>query len=280
MTTPTFLAILTTAGQALYSAAVASGTPVQLTTMGVGDGNGNPTTPSAAQTSLVRQVWSNNLSSLSVSTTDSTLVYAELIVPPNQGGWSIREVGLYTGDGTLFAVANFPETYKPVVTDGTTRDLVIKFGLKLSNTSAVTLVIDASIVGATRAWVITTITPAYLFPGGTTGQILKKNSNADGDTSWSDPTASLNITINAVKEIQTATAGQDTFDLTVCTTVGVAIYVEGSREFDYTVLTGTRVQLARTLPAGTRVLFIQNEPNEPIKLRQIAAGYAYFLGQL
>lgn len=265
---------------ALYTAAVASGVPVQLTAMAVGDGNGNPTTPVATQTALVREVFRNNLSSLAVDSVDPTLMFAEFYIPPTTGGWAIREVGLYTASGVLFAVANFPDTYKPLTIDGSSRDLVIKFGLKLSNTAAVTLVVDASIVGATRAWVLATITSAYLIPGGTTGQVLKKRSNADGDTLWDDPSASLNIVVNAVKEIQTAAAGQDTFNLAVCTTVGIAIYVEGAREYDYTILTSTRVQLSRTLPAGARVLFVQNEPNEPVNLRKIAAGYAYFLGQL
>lgn len=277
---PTFSAILTNAGLALYTTAVASGVPVQLTAMAVGDGNGNPTTPVATQTALVREVFRNNLSSLSVDQVDPTLMFAELDIPPETGGWAIREVGIYTASGTLFAVANFPDTYKPLTSDGSSRDLVIKFGLKLANTSAVTLVIDASIVGATRAWVLATITPAYLFPGGTTGQVLKKNSNADGDTLWADPAASLNIVVNAIKEIQVAVDGQDTFDLATLTTVGLAVYVEGAREYDYTILTSTLVQLSRTLPAGARVLFVQNEPNEPVNLRRIAAGYAYFLGQL
>lgn len=277
---PTFNATLTTAGLALYTAAVASGTPVQLTSMAVGDGNGNPTTPSPAQTALVRQVFSANLSSLSVSPTDSSLMFAEMLIPPAIGGWAIREVGLYTANGTLFAVANFPDTYKPIVTEGATRDLVIKFGLKLSTTSAVTLVIDASIVGATRAWVLSTVTLALLAPGGTTHQVLRKRTNTDGDVEWADPTASLNIAVNAIKEIQTATSLQDTFTLATLTTDGTAVYVEGAREFDFTVLSSTQIRLSRTLPLNTRVMFVQNEPNEPLNLRRMAAGYAYFLGQL
>jgi phage-related tail fiber protein len=275
----TFLAKLTQAGLVLYTAATQTGVPVQLTAMAVGDGGGNPTTPSAAQTTLVREVYRNNLSSLDTDPTDPTLLYAELLIPPNQGGWAIREVGLYTANGVLFAVANFPETYKPVVADGSTRDLVIKFGLKLSNASAITLVIDATIVGATRDWVLSTITPALLFPGGTTGQVLRKKTNADGDTEWADPTASLNIAVDVIKEIQTAVAGQDTFTLSVCTTDGVAVYVDGSREFEFAILSATQVQLARTLPAGIRVLFVQNEPNEPLNLRKLVAGRSYFMGQ-
>ncbi len=274
----TYSSILTTAGQALYTAAIASGVPVQLTAMAVGDGNGNPVTPSASQTALVREVYRANLSSLSVDTTDSSLMFAEFYIPTNQGGWAIREIGLYTASGVLFAVANFPDTFKPLVTDGSAMDLTINFGLKLSNTSAVTLVVDASIVGATRQWVLSTITLAYLIPGGTTHQVLRKKSNADGDTEWADPTDSLNIAVDAIKEEQTAVAGQDTFTLVTLTTDGVAVYVEGIREHNYTIISATVVQLTRTLPAGTKVLFVQNEPNEPLRLRRVAAGYAYFMG--
>lgn len=274
----TYSAILTTAGLALYTAAVASGVPVQLTAMAVGDGNGNPVTPNPAQTALVREVYRANLSSLAVDANDSTLMFAEFYIPTNQGGWAIREVGLYTASGVLFAVANFPDTFKPLAADGSSLDLTIKFGLKLANTSAVTLVVDASIVGATRQWVLSTITPAYLFPGGTTHQVLRKKTNADGDTEWADPTASLNIVVDAVKEIQIAAAGQTTFTLATMTTTGVAVYVEGVREYDYTILSATQVQLTNAVTGGARVLFVQNEPNEPLNLRRIAAGYAYFMG--
>lgn len=277
---PTFNAILTNAGAALYTAAIVSGNPVPLTAMAVGDGNGNPVTPDAAMTALVREVYRDNLSSLEVDETDQYLVFAEMIIPPDEGGWAIREVGLYTSSGVLFAVANFPDTYKPLVTDGSSRDLVIKFGLKISNTGAITLVIDASIVGATRQWVISTITPAYLFPGGTTHQVLRKVSNADGDTEWADATAALNVTVDVVKEIQTAAADQDIFTLAVCTTDGVAVYVEGAREFHFTVLNSTQVQLADGLPEGLEVMFVQNEPNEPLQIRRTVTGRAYFLGQL
>lgn len=281
---PTFNAILTNTGQALYAAALASGMPVQLTAMAVGDGNGNPTTPLATQTSLVREVYRNNLSSLVVSSSDSTLLFAELLIPPNYGGWAIREVGLYTATGQLFAVANFPETYKPIIGDGSVRDLIIKFGLRLASSSAVTLVIDASIVGATRAWVLSTVTLGLLAPGGTTGQVLRKNSNADGDADWYDPTASLNIAVNAITEYQVSpSVGPVTFTLSTCTTVGVSVYVEGIRlnASEFTVLNSTQLSiLAGSVAVGSKVTFVQNEPNEPLNIRKIAAGYAYFLGQL
>lgn len=277
---PTFSAKLTTAGLALYTAAIASGTPVALTDMAVGDGNGNPTTPSESQTALVRQVYRHAMSSLAPDATDPTVLYGELVIPTGTGGWAIREVGIYTSDNVLFAVANFPETYKPVVADGSIRDLVIRFAMKLSNASAITLVIDATIVTASRSWVLSTITPALLFPGGLTGQVLSKLSNADGDTEWRSPTDTFNISVDVITEVQTATASQDIFTLAVLSTDGVAVYVEGAREYDYTILNQTQLQLTRTLPAGARVLFAQNEPNEALKIRKTVTSRAFYIGQL
>lgn len=276
-----YTAKLTKVGLALYTSAITAGVPVQLTAMAVGDGNGQPTTPSASQTALVGEKYRSALGSLKVDENDSSLIFAELVIPPNVGGWAIREVGLFTADGVLFAVSNFPDTYKPLVADGASRDLVLQFALKLDNAAAVQLVIDATIVTATRQWVLSTITPAVLLPGGTTHQVLRKKTNADGDLEWADPTESVNLTIDAVKEIQISAAGQQTFTLAVCSTQGVAVYIEGSREHHYTILNSTQVQLAAPIPqAGIEVMFVQNEPGEPINFRAFALASSYFMGQL
>lgn len=277
---PTFTAKLTTAGLALYTAAVATSTPVELTAMAVGDGLGNPTIPNPDQTALVREVYRNDLSSIMPDANDPTILYAELLIPPEEGGWAIREVGVFTVDGILFAIANFPETYKPVVVDGSVRELIIRFAMKISNAASITLVIDSTIVGATRAWVLSTITPAYLFPGGLTGQVMSKLSNADGDWYWRDATEAFNISVDVITEIQTAAASQDIFNLGTLTTDGVAVYVEGSREFEFTILTATQLQLSRTLNAGDRVMFAQNEPNEALRIRKTVTSRAFFIGQI
>lgn len=205
----TFSAILTNAGAALYASAVASSTPIVLTTAAVGDGNGAPVvTPDPARTTLVRQVYSAPLNSLSVDPNDPTLIWASLLIAAATGGWTIREVGLFTQNGTLFAIANFPETYKPVTGDGSTRDLVINFGMRASNASLITLTIDPNVVGATRAWVLSTITPAYLFPGGTQYQVLKKNSATAGDASWQDADAPWQYAVATTGGVVTVTALQ------------------------------------------------------------------------
>jgi phage-related tail fiber protein len=276
-----YLVKLTAVGAAKIAAAEAlTGPQLQLTEMAVGDGNGNPVpAPTGVETALVREVYRDQLESLLVSDSDPTVMIAEMLIPSEVGGWAVRELGIFDTDGDLIAYGNFPDTYKPIASEGSTREMVVRVAIKVTNSDVVTLVIDATVVGATRAWVLSTITPAFLFPGGTTGQVLTKQSNADGDTYWSDPTAALNIVVDVVKEEQTAAAAQSTFTLTVCTTDGVAVYVEGVRVHNFTVLSDTQVQLPSGLAADTKVLFVQNEPNEPLHLRRMAAGKAYFMGQ-
>lgn len=278
--TQTFFMKLTNAGAAAIAAEQAGGAAVTLSQMAVGDGNGNPVaTPTGAETALVREVFRAGMSSLTVDPVDTTIVRAEMIIPPASGGFAVREVGVFTGNGTLFAYGNFPDTYKPTAAEGSTRDMVVVSAIKVGTASSVELVIDASIVGATRQWVLNTITAGFLLPGGTTGQVLAKVSNADGDTVWIDPTASVNIVVDAIRELQTAADGQTTFTLATVTTDGVAVYVEGVRIFDFTVVNQVTVQLSAAYPAGTQIAFVQNEPNEPLKLRRLIRFHTYFTGQ-
>lgn len=278
---PDFLMKLTQIGAAKIAAATAGGPPVILTEMAVGDGNGNPVPqPTGTETGMVRVVHRTTLNSLAVNRNDATLMLAEMLIPSAIGNFAIHEVGVFDDDGDLFAYANFPATWKPVAAQGSSRDMIVQAAMKVANSAVVNLVVDGNLMLATRQWVLATITRAYILPGGTTGQIPRKLSNADGDIGWFDPGDALNIVIDVVKEAQTAVDGQSVFTLDVCSTDGVAVYVEGVREFDFTVLNQTQLQLGAPLPEGTRIWFLQNEPNEPLKLRRMAAGKAYFMGQM
>ena len=109
---------------------------------------------------------------------------AEMIVPTNVGGWFVREVGIFNEDGDLVAIANFPETYKPKLEEGSGRDLVIRIILQVQSTDVVTLKIDPTIVLASQAWVMENFTRGTLLPGGKANQFLAKKSDANGDTEW------------------------------------------------------------------------------------------------
>ncbi|MDT9161034.1 phage tail protein, partial [Escherichia coli] len=90
---------------------------------------------------------------LSVDPNNQSQIIAEQIIPENEGGFWIREIGLYDDEGVLIAVANCPETYKPQLQEGSGRTQTIRMILVVTNTEAITLKIDPSVVLATRKYV-------------------------------------------------------------------------------------------------------------------------------
>ena len=150
--TAKYLAILTNQGAAKLANAAALGTKLNLTQLAVGDGNGVLPTPDPAQTKLVNQKRIAPLNQLSVDPNNASQIIAEQIIPETEGGFWIREIGLYDDDGDLIAVANCPETYKPQLQEGSGRTQTIRMILIVSSTSAVTLKIDPSVVLATRKY--------------------------------------------------------------------------------------------------------------------------------
>lgn len=148
-----FFTVLTNVGSAKISNAVAQGQTINVTEMALGDGAGNATTPNQAQIGLVRQVYRAQLNQLSTDPANPNHVIAEMVVPSGQGGWTVREVGLYDVDGDLIAVGNFPETYKPQLAEGASRDLVVRVIIEVSSTASIQLKIDPSVVLATRGYV-------------------------------------------------------------------------------------------------------------------------------
>lgn len=148
-----YFAIPTDAGQAKIANAIALGIPLKITHMAVGDGNGQPVTPNAAQTALIRERRRAPINTLFQDPLNQSQIVAEQIIPENVGDWWIRELGIFSEDGTLVAVANCPDTYKPLLTSGAGRTQVIRMVLIVSDTSAVELKIDPAVVLATRKYV-------------------------------------------------------------------------------------------------------------------------------
>ena len=150
--TAKYLAILTNQGAARLANAAALGTKLNLTQMAVGDANGTLPTPDPAQTKLINQKRIAPLNLLTVDPANTSQIIAEQIIPENEGGFWIREIGLYDDDGILIAVANCPETYKPQLQEGSGRTQTIRMILIVSSTSSITLKIDPSVVLATRKY--------------------------------------------------------------------------------------------------------------------------------
>lgn len=257
----TYKTILTNKGLQLVAAAAAAGTQIVLTDMAVGDGNGNPVTPNPAQNTLARERYRHAVNRLVAMPDDPTAFLAELIIPADIGGFTIREVGLYTNNGELFAVANVPNAYKPTADEGSFGDTVVKMVFKVANASVVTIVFDPNVTVATQTWVANNVNAASLIPGGLTNQFLAKNTNANGDFKWVDPTEGITVIVFSREETQTLAAGQKVIDLAEITAEGAAVYIEGTRlradEFSQTG--GAQITLAASHPAGTKVTVVQNE---------------------
>ena len=149
----TYFALLTAVGEAKLANAVALGTTLQVSRMAVGDGNGVLPVPVRTQTALVKETYRADLNSLVVDPLNASQIIAELVIPESEGGYWLREMGLYDDAGDLIAVANCPPSYKPVVAEGSGKTQVMRMVLIVSSTAAVQLKIDPSVVLATRSYV-------------------------------------------------------------------------------------------------------------------------------
>lgn len=145
-----FYTILTAIGKAKIANATALGNKVNFTTLKVGDGGGKYYNPTETQEDLINAVWQGNMNSISVDKKNPNWIVIEVIIPSNIGGFVIREAGIFDDEGVLIAVGKYPETYKPKAEDGSTKDLIIKMILEVSNTSTVTLKVDPTVILATK----------------------------------------------------------------------------------------------------------------------------------
>tara|TARA_R110002012_G_scaffold321621_2_gene550176 strand:- start:15263 stop:16231 length:969 start_codon:yes stop_codon:yes gene_type:complete len=150
---PQFYTLPTAIGQAKMANALALGQTVNITHMAVGDGGGTLPTPNSNRTALVNEIRRAPINASEVDEQNPTWVVVEQVLPPDVGGWTIREVGIIDQDGDLIAYGNYPETYKPILSEGSGRTQTIRFVLEVSDTAAVTLKIDPAVVLATRAYV-------------------------------------------------------------------------------------------------------------------------------
>ena len=147
--------VLTEAGQAQIANALALGQQISLTQMAVGDGGGEVVTPDATMTALVGEKYKADVNRLAIDPSDPGHVIVELVIPSSQGGWTIREVGLFDVDGNLVAVGNTPESYKPTGAEGSLVEQTIRAHLRMTEASAgvLQLKIDPTIVLSTRQYV-------------------------------------------------------------------------------------------------------------------------------
>ena len=192
-----FYTLITQQGAILLANATALGNPLKLSKMAVGDANGKATTPNASQTKLIHEVYKAPINTLTTDEKNPNQIIAELVIPENQGGWFINEIGLYDENDTLVAVGNCPATYKPQLSEGSGRTQIIRMIIVVDNINAVALKIDPSVVLATRQYVDDLITSKMT--------AHEKSTNHPNATTKSEGFVQLNSAIDSNLENQAAT---------------------------------------------------------------------------
>ncbi|EOI5914277.1 phage tail protein [Enterobacter hormaechei] len=146
--------VITKAGaEKLAAATLPNGKKVNFAAMAVGDGGGKLPTPDPNQTKLVKEVWRHALNKISQDKKHKNYVVAELQIPPETGGFWLREMGLYDDTGTLIAVGNMAESYKPELAEGSGRAQTLRMVIMVSDIATVELSIDTTLVMATQDYV-------------------------------------------------------------------------------------------------------------------------------
>lgn len=180
----TYKTVITDKGaERIAAALLPGGEKLKITHFAVGDGNGSIPTPAVGQTALVHEVYRGEVSNIRVDTDDTTRIIVEGIIPAGQGGFWVREIGLYDDQGVLIAVCSAPERYKPTPTEGATNVLNCQVHVAVSNTSAIQLKVldNAFLPDATTA---------------TRGlTILSNETDSDDETKSATPKA-----VNAVRK--------------------------------------------------------------------------------
>lgn len=249
-----------------------TGQAIRLTEMAVGDGAGNVTVPTPTQTTMVRERFRAGINRIYQDPADNTRFTAEMVIPATVGGWTMREVGVFDSNGTLIMIGSLPESYKPQPDEGAYSDVIVAVDFFLTSDAVINISFSPDTIVVNQTWLVNNWTAKQLIPGGTVGQVLGKESNADGDYIWQDPSVA-NVTVDTVAETQTLAANQVTVDLTLTTTYGLAVYIgepgtggvriprqTGANGWQPAPNNPTRVVLGKSYPAGYVFQGVNNEP--------------------
>jgi phage-related tail fiber protein len=146
----TYGTIVTDAGIAALADATAAGSTVPISTCAVGDGGGAYYQPDSAQTALVGQKWQGNLAGVRTNAENAQILEIEIVVPSSAGGFTIREMGVFLDDGTLFAVANTPDIQKTALASGAANETKLVMYIQVVSTANVEFTLDPNVVVATK----------------------------------------------------------------------------------------------------------------------------------
>ncbi|HHV7345336.1 phage tail protein [Enterobacter hormaechei] len=214
-----FYTLLTEIGAAKLASAAALGVPLKITQMAVGDGGGVLPTPSAQQTRLIAEKRRADLNMLYIDPQNSSQIIAEQVIPETEGGWWIREVGLFDETGALIAVGNCPESYKPQLAEGSGRTQTVRMVLITSSTDTITLKIDPAVVLATRKYVDDKVLELKVYVD---DQMAKHLAAADPHSQYAPKESP---TLTGTPKAPTAPAGTNTTQIASTAFVQVVVAV-------------------------------------------------------
>ena len=190
--TAQYFTVLTNYGTQAFAKALATNQPLRLSSFAVGDGNGQAVTPTADRTALVKETHRANVSAVSLDPRNNKQIIIELTIPEDVGGFYIREMGVFDSTNKLVAYANAPESFKPTLESGSGKVQVLRMILKVSNSQAVTLSIDNSVIFVTRQQLtpqkITSSTTNGFDESGHTHEIEKADTTKAGIVQLTDDT--------------------------------------------------------------------------------------------
>ena len=212
-----FYTLLTEIGAAKLASAAALGVPLKITQLAVGDGGGVLPTPSAQQTKLVAEKRRAALNMLYIDPQNSSQLIAEQVIPETDGGWWIREVGLFDDTGALIAVGNCPESYKPQLAEGSGRTQTVRMVLITSSTDNFTLKIDPAVVLATRKYVDDKVLELRVYVD---DQMAKHLAAVDPHSQYAPK---VSPTLTGTPKAPTAAAGNNTTQLATTAFVQAAL---------------------------------------------------------
>ncbi|RRO12120.1 phage tail protein, partial [Pectobacterium aquaticum] len=211
-----YFVLLTNIGAAKLANATVLGSHLDITHMAVGDGGGTLPTPNPAQTALINEKRRAGINTLSIDPVNANQIIAEQVIPENEGGFWIREIGLFDAEGELIAIGNCAETYKPLLQEGSGRIQTVRMILIVSSTDAVTLKIDPTVVLATRGYVDNVIDAhekSRKHPDGTLNAKgfvqLSSATNSDSELLAATPKA-VKAAVTAANNAATAAANANT----------------------------------------------------------------------
>lgn len=223
---PEFYVLLTVLGQAALATAQATGVPVQLSEMAVGDGlNGEYYDPDGSETALENEVWRGDINNLTVDPEIPNRILVELVIPVEEGNFWVREVGIFTAAGELFAIGKFPVTYKPQLFNGVAKELSIRLLLDVVDAANAQLAINPSEVLATREYVLSSImarsawADVQTFTQSTvldSTDCIYRGDTSEGALDWTAPPA----TGNKGRQLYVENIGASGNDLTLNAAVG------------------------------------------------------------